>query len=150
MSQPDAEAQRQAAEMERETAERARQQTEAERRLREEQRQSMEGMRQAAEEMRVAAERMRDAAEAVRRLTDERVRQAEATLQHLAEGIMQSQQKLQLDIFELQQAVAEQWRVTNDVAASAHQLLQTAGQLLEAAKEQALNRPPIFNSPPTP
>jgi colicin import membrane protein len=150
MSQHDAETQRQATEMERQTAERARQQAETDRQQREEHRQFMEEMRQAAEEMRVAAERMREAAEAVRRLTDERVRQAEAALQHLAEGIMQSQQKLQLDIFELQQAVAEQWRVTNEVAASAQQLLQTAGLLLNEAKERVLNRLTIFNNPPTP
>jgi hypothetical protein len=57
-------------------------------------------------------------------------------LQRLEERIQGLEREYHLHLTEFQRAVANQWEVTNGVAASARELLKTAEQLLQAAEDK--------------
>ena len=71
----------------------------------------------------------------------ERLNQAEARLGYLEDHLRNMEQVFQRERFDgkyhrtltdFQWAVAEQWEVTNGVAATAREMLTTAGQMLDA------------------
>jgi septation ring formation regulator EzrA len=62
----------------------------------------------------------------------ERFDQAEARVQNMEERIQHLDGEYHRTLTDFQWAVAEQWEVTNGVAATAREMLTTAGQMLDA------------------
>jgi hypothetical protein len=114
-------------EEQRQQAETAREQAEIQRRGAEDARHVAVEVRQAMEDIRVVREKMRESAELIRQMTEGKMRENEIRFQ-------QVEQLLHLTISEFQEALVQQWKVTNEATTSAQKILQTAERLLQATQ----------------
>jgi hypothetical protein len=112
----------------RQLAETTREQAESQRRVAEDAQHVAEEVRQAMEDIRVVREKMRESAEMICQMTEGKIYENEIPFQ-------QVEQLLHLTISEFQEALVQQWKVTNEATTSAQKILQTAEGLLQATQE---------------